>query len=69
MDSFQEDSVQKKLVKTSSKFEKDERLTILLRLPDVLKSGLEVKEDANHVQSPPTSPSDVLHRSDPHKVS
>ena len=38
-------------------------------LPDVLKRSLEVKEAANLVQSPPTSPSEVLHQLDPHKVS
>ena len=38
---------EKKVVRTSSKFEKDDRVTILPRLPDVLVPVLEVEDNTN----------------------
>ena len=66
---FQESSEQKKLVKTSSKFERDKVTRILSRLPDVLRHVLEVEGAAPVSTRVSDIPANVLHPSDPHKVS
>ena len=55
----------KKVGRTSSKFEKDDRLTTLPLLPDVL----EVLRTTHMSISVSDIPANVLHPSDPHKVS
>ena len=61
----QEGSVKKKVGRTSSKFEKDDRLTTLPLLPDVL----EVPRTTHVSIRVSDIPAKVLHTSDPHKVS
>ena len=58
-----------KVVRTSSKFEKDDRVTILPRLPDVLVPVLEVEDNVNLTQTLHQSLRHPLHPPDQPKVS